>query len=589
MTDFFDRLQHIWAEILTVFSENTPLVLLSIGLVLFTFYRMTALMMYFQQEEYDGPRYLQWIKNNGAWDRQASWLLSGALLLSFAGLWFENAYTADGPYYVAFLALVMGSLRTKFVLVSNKKPLVRTDRVKRITRVSSLLILITVIGVFWLSSLMPTSYNFMRDSDSFWGITVTTFTMGTPVWLVASLLILQALPAFLVLANKLLEPAEERIRAKFLQEAKDKFAALDPTVIAITGSFGKTSTKHILQHILSSVHPTLATPGSVNTEMGITRVIREQLSEDHSYFIVEMGAYGPGSIARLCRLTPPDVSLVTAVGPAHYERFKTLETVARAKFEIAAAATAKQRRGEGKHKGAVVVNSDGIPGDLLQQAMADVEANYIKAGQGSDLYAASIDQKADGLHLVLREAGEDHPLFVPLYGPHQVENIVSAVAVARTLGLPYSIIRASLKSLIQIRHRTEVDTTGPVATVNDAYNSNPIGFEGALDALNAVVKPGGRRIVVTPGMVELGAKHEAEHYRLGQLVPTCTDIILVVTPQRIPSFVQAIKDVAGPDVTLIEFQTQAAAEDWVAHNVRAGDAVLYENNLPDLYESPPRF
>src|SRR6202050_4878731 len=114
-------------------------------------------------------------------------------------------------------------------------------------------------------------------------------------------------------------------------------------VIAVTGSYGKTSVKHILGHVLETAAPTLITPGSVNTAMGIARVVRERLQPHHRYFVVEMGAYGPGSIRRLCALTPPKMGLVTAIGMAHYERFKTLETVAAAKFELAEAVAEQGR------------------------------------------------------------------------------------------------------------------------------------------------------------------------------------------------------------------------------------------------------
>src|SRR5206468_4274303 len=119
--------------------------------------------------------------------------------------------------------------------------------------------------------------------------------------------------------------------------AHSKLQRLNPVVIGVTGSYGKTSVKHILGHVLETAGPTLITPGSVNTAMGIARVIRERLAPHHRYFVVEMGAYGIGSISRLCALTPPKIGIISAIGKAHYERFRSLEAVARAKFELAEA------------------------------------------------------------------------------------------------------------------------------------------------------------------------------------------------------------------------------------------------------------
>ncbi len=136
-------------------------------------------------------------------------------------------------------------------------------------------------------------------------------------------------------------PNETAVQKRFWSEAHQKLLSLKPTIVGITGSYGKTSTKHLLGHILEMQAPTLITPGSVNTPMGIARVVRERLAAHHRFFVCEMGAYGPGSIERLCRLAPPDVAVITAIGMAHYERFKTLDTVARTKFELAEAVAEK--------------------------------------------------------------------------------------------------------------------------------------------------------------------------------------------------------------------------------------------------------
>ncbi len=393
--------------------------------------------------------------------------------------------------------------------------------------------------------------------------------------------LIQALPFLLIAANKILEPFEERVKSKFRAEAVEKFAALHPKVIAITGSYGKTSTKHILAHILGAAAPTLATPGSVNTEMGITRVIRESLTSDHQFFIVEMGAYGPGSIARLCKLTPPDVGLITAIGAAHYERFKTLETVASAKFEIAEATFL--------NKGHVLVNKDGIRKDLLDERTQSVPGPYQTVGADSDFSLVSFETNQDGLAVTIKADSETHVLRSPLFGEHQAGNIMLAAACARAVGLPWSAIKGALASVPQIRFRLEVskNANGPTL-INDAYNSNPVGFASALETLDILVD-GGKRILVTPGMVELGDKHAEEHERLGALAAKHCDIILVVTPDRIPTFMKGLEAQNKGDVTVMTYAKQEDAEAWVKANWKTGDAVLFENNLPDLYEAEVQF
>src|SRR5207302_1990155 len=187
-----------------------------------------------------------------------------------------------------------------------KKPLAMTARAKRIYAVSLVLLLAV-------------------------GLAVGFATDITLVWLVP----VQLVPVALVAGTLLLMPSETRVQRRYWHEAHDTLMRLDPIVVAVTGSYGKTSVKHILGHVLETAAPTLITPGSVNTAMGIARVIRERLAAHHRYLVVEMGAYGVGSIARLCALTPPRIGIISAIGKAHYERFKSLDAVARAKFELA--------------------------------------------------------------------------------------------------------------------------------------------------------------------------------------------------------------------------------------------------------------
>ncbi len=576
MSDF---LLNFWPAI-----AFAPLVLL------FAYERGKTFMMIFQQEEYDDVRFLAWYKASMAFDRRASiWLLAAVVigLISQSTL-IGNLGAAAGM--AAFLiwplmagAFIHGSMLSRANRLASKKPLVMTPRVKRILTVymagmAALYLLVLLIAV-----LAPkgTHYAVAVDMD---GIGFASLPYNWQVVLAAILMLpyLQLPPFMLVVANKILEPAEERVKAKFRAEATEKFAKLQPKVVAITGSFGKTSTKHILSHILGAAAPTLATPGSVNTEMGITRVIREQLTDKHQFFIVEMGAYGPGSIARLCRLTPPDVGLITAVGAAHYERFKTLETVARAKFELAEAVFEKG--------GQVVVNRDGIAPHLLADRLEHVPGNYRIVGAEGDVVITGYRMTPSGLEVTIDDAGESHTLKAPLFGDHQAGNVALAAASARALGLPWAAIKGALASVPQIKHRLEVSkSSGGPTIINDAYNSNPVGFKAALECLDVLVSEGGRRILVTPGMVELGDKHDEEHANLGALAAKHCDIVLVVTSNRIPTFVDALNKANDGRVTVMTYDKQADAEEWVKAHWHAGDAVLFENNLPDLYEAVIRF
>lgn len=582
------------------YFENNSAFVFTAGFVaiasfVFAFLRGNALMMFFQQEEYDNTRFINWYSEKRAYDRMASKILAiSAILYALVALQVIPLFSPGVPggswipLIVVILGFGFGMRRSLATVKENKKPLVVTERVKRIRQVYLLLALAVILLVCVISAFAPRgahyTFTLVADSRPF---SESGFSADDYDWRMAFLaflliLFIQSLPFLLLLANILLAPFEARVKEKFRTEAVEKFNTLKPTVIAITGSFGKTSTKHILSHIMNAAAPTLATPGSVNTEMGITRIIREQLTAEHTYFIVEMGAYGPGSIARLCRLTPPNVALVTAVGAAHYERFKTLETVARAKFEIAEAVFA--------NNGRAVVSTDGIPTDLLAERTSAVQGPYVRVGATGDIVLTHYDVTPAGLAVTVKDGDETHVLKAPLFGTHQAGNIAMAAATARAIGLPWSAIKGALATTPQIRFRLEVsNTAGSPAIINDAYNSNPIGFAGALECLDVLVKEGGRRILVTPGMVELGDLHASEHERLGALTAQHCDIVCIVTPERIPSFQKGLEAANDGSVTVMTFTKQADAEAWVRANWKAEDAVLFENNLPDLYEADVRF
>ncbi|MBV8549374.1 MAG: UDP-N-acetylmuramoyl-tripeptide--D-alanyl-D-alanine ligase [Alphaproteobacteria bacterium] len=510
----------------------------------FCYRRLLRYLHMFQQDDYNEVRLLQWLWHTGSFDRRISIAL---VLIALLAVWVLS------PSYAALavaLLFAVAAWREPDPRVAGKKKLVITQRARRILVMACLLQFLLILAV------------------------------GIKMQPVAWVLAVQFVPLAVVIGNILLRPVEARIQAKIMREAVQRLQQVAPKIIGITGSFGKTSVKHILGHVLEVNASTLYTPGSVNTLMGISRIIREKLPDQCRFFIVEMGAYGVGSITRLCRFTPPDLGIITAIGEAHYERFKSLDGVAHAKFELADSVWRKP-------DGQMVLHQQTLsqPYAAGQVAAHRGQAWVCGAGPDADAAVQDVQTTPQGLTLSLTWCGMTYALQVPLFGKHHADNVALAFVAAATLGIAPEKIVYALRTVPQIKHRLEVKKQGDMTLIDDAFNSNPRGFAEAVDVMALLASAGqGRAILVTPGLVELGERHDQVHHDLGVHAAQKSDVVLAIAPDRIPDFITAIQQTA-PGKTLLLMPTMAAALAWVRDNARASDVVLLENDLPDLYEA----
>lgn len=528
-------------------------------LVAFLAFSGRRLMRYLhilQQDDYDNRRLMRWIVRYKVFDKRISFIL-----LVVAGGSFFYPLPLVCVNIALFLIFVIAFYTESDPRKAAKKSFVLTARARRILITSMFYTGVIGLGGFYL---------------------------GQPaLWIIP----VQLLPLVLILGNLTLDPYEILVQRKFYNEAREKLSDLKPTVVGITGSYGKTSVKHILGYILKKNAPTLVTPGSVNTLMGITRIIRDQLEPNHKYFIVEMGAYGSGSIASLCKLTPPDFGIIASIGHAHYERFKTLDTVVHAKYELAEAVL--------ENKGTVIVHEKTLKFKHSQDLRHKNMDHFIACGEPvrttsegaynylteDDLHILSVEQTPRGICVRLKWKEKKHTLRAPLYGVHHGHNIALSFACAMTLGMDAKDIKTALATMPQITHRLEVkqQIDGSII-IDDAFNANPPGFRAALHVLRVLADDReGRAILVTPGIVELGSQHDEVHRTLGMLCAEVCDIVIVVSPSRIPTFIEGFKS-ANSTNTLQQFETFSAAEKWLLKNKRNSDVILLENDLPDIYE-----
>lgn len=367
--------------------------------------------------------------------------------------------------------------------------------------------------------------------------------------------------AALVLAR----PIEERRAAAFVAQARKKLRSISPTVVGITGSYGKTSTKNFLGQLLEGRRSAVLTPASFNNRAGLSRSINEHLTPGSDVFVAEMGTYGFGEIAELCHLCPPQISVFTAVGPVHLERFGSEDNVVKAKSEIFETADV------------AIVNVD-------DQRLAAVADHQEQAGK-TVWRCSALDTAADVCLLV---EGEGVTLFVKgvnvgtaLVPDVPLTNVACAVAAALQLDVPAEYLLTRLPNLRTPAHRQEVSVTEDgVLVVDDTYNANPAGVRRALAVLADVGAGASRRVVVTPGMVELGPRQAEENRKFAaEAGRVATDVVIVGRTNR-----RALRQglsASKANVVIVPNLGQAVA--WVRKQVGSGDAVLYANDLPDHF------
>jgi UDP-N-acetylmuramoyl-tripeptide--D-alanyl-D-alanine ligase len=392
--------------------------------------------------------------------------------------------------------------------------------------------------------------------------------------LTAGAILVAGMPLLLIGANTLLGPYERYAQRAFEAEAVARIRQVQPFIIGITGSYGKSSTKAMLGHVLQFHAPTLAASGSINTLMGVTRHVREQLVAGHQFMVVEMGAFKTGSIRRLCRLTPPTSAIITAVGDMHLERFGSTDAIVRAKSELAEALP----RGS-----TLVVNADS-PGARKIGTLAShcrVLLYGETAGDDLDTRLEHVQFSRSGTSFTLRTREGTYACFTPLLGRPIVLNLAGAFTLASALGVDRRLLMAAMRTLSPVSNRLEVVDEGGITWIRDAYNSNRFGFLAALEVAAAL--PADRRILVTPGVIELGPEQFTVNRELArEAASICTTTVIVSDTNR-EAFVAGHRDAARPS-PLVQVPNRTAAFRWLHDHAGPGDLVVLENDLPDLYE-----
>lgn len=363
-------------------------------------------------------------------------------------------------------------------------------------------------------------------------------------------------------------PVERRLAGRFVVRAAERLRTVDPRIVGITGSYGKTSTKNYLAHLLADRLRVVATPASFNNRAGLARAVNEHLTPSTEVFIAEMGTYGMGEIAELCSWCPPEIAVMTAIGPVHLERFGSEDVIVRAKSEITKGAKV------------VVLNTDEPRLEVLgKELLGRPDPPRVIRCSGSDRGADVCVLVVNGNVTVLA-GGRTVAFDLELDRSIQPTNVACALGVVVALGVALDSVISRVETLPTVPHRLSVATAASgVVIIDDTFNSNPAGTRAALRVMSEM--PGTRRsVVATPGMVELGPRQSAENCAFAEAsLDSANDLIVIGWTNRMALTSPATSH-PGRVITV---RTREDAVRWVRQNLGNGDVVLYENDLPDHY------
>lgn len=536
-------------------------------------------MHMFQLNTYMNNEQNEWLKRNA----HLQWILKFAAVLGFVriveGLLVKQTWPGIVLDILICLTLIVIILVYRLMKEMNsKKPLKFTPRVKRMVTtdiVICLLILIVIVIATQATGMFKLHGPGALPVAGYMAL-ITGLQLHLDKW-----------------ANTVNRPIEKGVNNHYINDAKRILNANpDMTIIGVTGSYGKTSVKFYLETLLQTKFSTLVTPESYNTPMGVVITIRTLMKPTHEVFVCEMGARYTGEIKELCDLVHPDHGIIASVGPQHLDTFGSLENIQKTKFELADALP------EG---GMLFLNGDNeyINEQLARVKKAEAESGvpappaykdpimyYSQSGDtheiGAGYSASDIKVSSVGTEFtVTTPEGESCSFTTRLVGAHNVINIMGAIAVAHKLGISLEELRVPVRRLRSVPHRMEMKTNGNVTIIDDAFNSNPIGSKAAVETLALF---DGMRILITPGMVELG-QDEAEYNRkFGTYAADCCDKIFLVGRKHTEPIKEGIlsKGFNEKDLEVFDNVQDAIAR---AYAVKTQDHkyILLENDLPDNY------
>lgn len=526
---------------------KTYFILSLIPYFIYIFYKSKKAMHMLQQNWYnDGNRYFKWILDNIS----KVFVTFDVLFVCFA-LFKLISFNAAVIIFSLFYIIALMINNNKLKREQTKKPLVITKRIKR---------LYVTLMILYLIAIIPILCDF-----------VDTRIYGYYIY-IGLLVYFNYFMVFL--ANIINKPIEKLVFLHYKKVARNKIMSM-PNLkkIGITGSYGKTSTKNALNDILNVKYNSFATPKSFNTMYGLFNAINNYMDKFSEVFIAEMGAFKRGEIKEKAEFVKPKYAILTTIGTAHLESFKTRENIQKAKFELIDSLPSD---------GLAILNKD----DEYQTSYKIKSKCNVKwvstKDKESDLYINKIKVTNNGTKFTckFKDIKKEYEFETKLLGIANIYNISEAILLAYNLGMDIEQIQIGVKRIKTIEHRLELKKFGNINIIDDAYNSNPVGSKMAVDVLGLM---DGKKIIVTPGMIELGSEEYSANMEFGRHIASVCDEVILIGEHQTKPILDGLHKEKYSDKKIHILNDVKEAFPLMRKLSDGNTYVLLENDLPDIF------
>ena len=529
--------------------------ILVLSLIFVTFYKSVRSLHMLQQNLYnENNRYLKWVFKNRKQFLDLDLIMIFVSLIGVFVIYDLKTISYVAMIIIALVSIILGMSWSKRLKNNqNKKPLVVTKRVRRLIFTTSILYLIPVIFV---------GCN-LNNLESNW------------TWILIYTFMVYLNPFIVFAANIINYPYERGVYYYYKNKAQTKLKSMSNLkIIGITGSYGKTSSKNILGDILNIKYNALPTPRNLNTYNGLIMTVNNHMDKFTDIFIAEMGAYVKGEIAGLCKLVKPKYGILTTIGTAHLESFGSEQNIIDGKFELIESLPSD---------GFAILNGDDEK-QVNYKLKNKVKTIWIGINnEEADVRAVNIKCSSKGttFDVVLKEDDQKYTFQTKLLGDHNVYNILAGIACGIEFGIDMEDLIQAVRTVKPVEHRLELKKLGNFYQIDDAYNSNPVGAANACKVLGMMP---GVKVVVTPGMIELGEMEYEYNKKFGEQIADVADYAVLIGEKKTKPIKEGLLTKGFDKDKIVVFNDVRAAYPFIGTLTGEKDVyALFENDLPDTY------